>query len=200
MNLSEVLLMPDKKRLVIGISGASGSVLGVCALKLLRNFPEWESHLVLTRGASLTIETELEESISKIESLADVVHPVDDLSAVISSGSFRTEGMLVAPCSMKTAAGIACGYSDNLLLRAADVTIKERRRMVLLTREAPLSYVHLRNLLTLSEIGAIIIPPVPAFYQKPVGLDEIVRYIVGRALSYFGLDETVLYKPWEGRH
>ena len=190
--------MNDKKRLIIGISGASGSILGVCALKVLRLFPEWESHLVMTRGAALTIETELGESIKEIEALADVVHPAGDLAASVSSGSFHTEGMLVAPCSMKTAAGIACGYSDNLLLRAADVTIKERRRLVLLPREAPLSSIHLKNLLVLSDLGAVIFPPVPAFYQKPAGLDEVVLYVVGRALRCFGFDETALYKPWEG--
>ena len=155
---------------------------------------------MLTKGAALTIEAELEERVKDIEALADVVHQEQNLAAPISSGSFHTEGMLVAPCSMKTAAGIACGYSDNLLLRAADVTLKERRRLVLLTREAPLSSVHLRNLLALSDLGAVIIPPVPAFYQKPTGLDEIVRYIVGRSLGYFGLDEAALYKPWKGNH
>ena len=190
--------MPDKKRLVVGVSGASGSILGQCVLKVLKNFPDWESHLVITRGAALTIEAELGIGVGEIEALADIIHPIDDLSASISSGSFRTEGMIVAPCSMKTAAGIATGFSDNLLLRAADVTLKERRRLVLLPREAPLSSIHLRNLLLLSDMGAVIMPPVPAFYQKPTGLDDIARNIVGRALSFFGLDDTALYKPWEG--
>lgn len=191
--------MHDRKRLIIGISGASGSILGVSALRILQNFPEWESHLVLTQSAALTIELELGVSIGEIMALADVVHPNEDLTVSISSGSFHTEGMLIAPCSMKSAAGIACGYSDNLLLRAADVTIKERRRLVLLTREAPLSSIHLKNLLTLSDAGAVIIPPVPAFYQKPAGIDEIVGHIVGRALSYFGIEGDLLYKPWTGR-
>jgi polyprenyl P-hydroxybenzoate/phenylacrylic acid decarboxylase-like protein len=191
------MLLFEKKRLIIGISGASGSVLGLRALKILRALPEWESHLVLTEGAEITMGCELAESISEVRALADVVHAAEDIAASISSGSFKTNGMLIAPCSMKTAAGIACGYSDNLLLRAADVTVKERRRLVILPREAPLSSVHLKNLLTLSELGAVIIPPVPAFYQNPANLDDAIGQIIGRALGYFGLDEG-LYKPWGG--
>jgi len=177
-----------KKRLVVGISGASGSCLGVAALKALRELDTWESHLIVTKSALITMEHELDAPPAEVLKLADAVYDENDIGAAVSSGSFRTEGMIVAPCSMKTAAGIACGYSDNLLCRAADVTIKERRKLVLLAREAPLSSVHLRNLLTISDLGAIIIPPVPAFYQKPASLEEIVSNITGRALGYFGID------------
>lgn len=187
-----------KKRLVVGISGASGSCLGVFALRALRMLPDWESHLIISRSAAKTIEDELEEPLSDVLALADAVYEEDDMGAAVSSGSFHTQGMLIAPCSMKTAAGIACGYSDNLLCRAADVTIKERRRLVLLAREAPLSSIHLRNLLTLSDQGAVVLPPVPAFYQKPAGLDDVVKHIVGRALGYFGINGELFYEPWKG--
>lgn len=189
--------MSQKKRLIVGISGASGVELGVAVLMALKDLPDWESHLVMSRSARLTIETEIDRTIDEIKDLADVVHPFDDIAASISSGSFRTEGMIIAPCSMKTAAGIVCGYSENLLLRAADVIIKERRKLVLLPRESPLSTIHLRNLLTLSELGAIICPPVPAFYQKPKTMDEVVSRIIGRALGYFNIDKS-LFTPWEG--
>jgi len=190
--------LADKKRLVIGISGASGSALGVCALRLLHGLPDWETHLILTRSAILTIQTEIKETLDAILSLADIVYEEDNMAAAISSGSFQTAGMLVAPCSMKTVSGIAYGYSENLLLRAADVTIKERRPLVILPREAPLSTIHLKNLLILAEAGAVIFPPVPAFYQNPENLGDIVRHIVGRALSYFGIGSEGLYKPWTG--
>jgi len=190
--------MSQKKRLIIGISGASGSILGVCALELLRDFPEWESHLVVSNAAVRTIEAELDRPLSSVIALADTVYDEDDIGAAISSGSYNTEGMLIAPCSMKTAAGIACGYSDNLLCRAADVVIKERRKLVLIARESPLSSIHLRNLLTLSDLGAVVIPPVPAFYQKPAGIDDIVKHTAGRALGFFGIDTGSLLKPWQG--
>jgi len=190
--------MSEKKRIVVGISGASGSCLGVYALQALQGLDGWETHLIVSRAAVKTMETELDITLPEVLALADAVYDEDDIGASISSGSFRTEGMLIAPCSMKTAAGIACGYSDNLLCRAADVTIKERRRLVLLARESPLSSIHLRNLLTLSDLGAVVMPPVPAFYQRPERIDEVVRHVVGRALGYFGADTGSLVRPWQG--
>jgi polyprenyl P-hydroxybenzoate and phenylacrylic acid decarboxylases len=188
----------EKKKLVVGISGASGATLGVSILKVLKSLPDWESHLVLTHSAELTISYELNQTMETVLSLADVVHPINDVAASISSGSFKTEGMIIAPCSMKTVAGIACGYSDNLLLRAADVVIKERRKLVLLPRESPISTIHLRNLLTLSELGAIVVSPVPAFYQHPKSIDDVINHIVGRTLSYFDIEKD-MYKPWTGQ-
>ena len=139
-----------KKRIIVGISGASGIRLGVAVLEVLRDLPDWETHLVMTHGAEITLGYETDKSPDELRAMADVAHPIDDLAASISSGTFKTEGMIIAPCSMKTAAGIANGYSENLLLRAADVVIKERRRLLLIPRESPLSSIHLRNLLTLS--------------------------------------------------
>ena len=184
-----------KKRIIVGISGASGIQLGVAVLEVLQGQPDWETHLVMTLGAELTLGYETDKSPDEVKAMADVVHPIDNLAASISSGTFKTEGMIIAPCSMKTAAGIANGYSENLLLRAADVVIKERRRLLLLPRESPLSSIHLKNLLALSELGAFILPPMPAFYQKPVDMNDVVKHITGRALSYFGI-ETDLYRPW----
>lgn len=188
----------SKKRLIIGITGASGSCFGVYALRLLRELPEWETHLVMTRNAELTIKTELTEPVHYVTSLADYLHNEDDVSASISSGSFQAEGMLIAPCSMKTVSGIANGFSDNLLLRAADVTIKEHRPLVILPREAPMSTIHLRNLLTLAELGVTIFPPVPAFYHNPENIEDIVKHIIGRSLSYFNISNEGLYKSWQG--
>ena len=184
-----------KKRIIVGISGASGVKLGVAILEALRTCPDWETHLVMTRGAEVTLGYETDMSPDAIRAMADVEHPIDNLAASISSGTFKTEGMIIAPCSMKTAAGIASGYSENLLLRAADVVIKEHRRLLLLPRESPLSSIHLRNLLTLSDFGALILPPMPAFYQNPADMNDVVKHITGRALGYFGI-ETDLFRPW----
>jgi len=188
-----------KKRIIIGISGASGVRLGIAVLEILRESPEWETHLVMTRGAEVTLEYETDRSPDEVYAMADVVHPIDDLAASISSGTFRTEGMIIAPCSMKTAAGIANGYSENLLLRAADVVIKEQRRLLLMPRESPLSPIHLKNLLSLAELGVLVLPPVPAFYQNPSDMNDAIKQIAGRSLGYFGI-ETDLIRPWEGMH
>ncbi|MDR0490733.1 MAG: UbiX family flavin prenyltransferase [Oscillospiraceae bacterium] len=185
----------EKKRIIVGISGASGIQLGVAVLEVLRDRPDWETHLVMTHGAEVTLGYEMDKTPDAVKAIADVVHPVDDLTASISSGTFKTEGMIIAPCSMKTAAGIANGYSENLLLRAADVVIKEHRRLLLMPRESPLSSIHLKNLLALSEWGAFILPPMPAFYQKPTDINDIIKHVIGRALSYFGI-ETDLFHPW----
>lgn len=175
------------RRLVVGITGASGVAYGVRALELLRRAGV-ETHLVMTRSAALTIAYELERTIEQVKALASVVHPVGDVGASIASGSFRTDGMLVAPCSMRSLAAIATGNCDNLLTRAADVTLKERRRLVLLVRETPLHLGHLRNMVAVTEMGGIVAPPVPAFYAKPASIADIVEHTVGRALDLFGID------------
>lgn len=184
-----------KKRLVIGISGASGAILGIELLKILQQNTEYETHLVISRGAEETIPQETRYRLSEVMELADCIYNVKNIGASIASGTFKTEGMIVIPCSMKTAAGIACGYSDNLLLRAADVTMKERRKLVLVTRETPLSTIHLRNMLTLSELGAVIMPPMVSYYNKPANLEEMNRHILGKILDQFGI-EIERYKRW----
>lgn len=178
----------NKKRLVIGISGASGASLGIQMLEILRQNPEWESHLVISKGAEETIKQETEYRVEDVMELADKVYSIKDIGANIASGTFRTEGMVIVPCSMKTVAGIAYGYSDNLLLRAADVTVKERRKLVLVSRESPLSTIHLRNMLMLSELGAIIMPPMITYYNKPHDLNDLNRHIIGKVLDRFGIE------------
>lgn len=180
--------MDRKKRLVVGMSGASGAVLGIELLRVLRQEPEWETHLVISRGAEETISQETKYKLDEVLDLADAAYSVKDIGASIASGTFETEGMVIIPCSMKTLAGVASGYSDNLLLRAADVTIKERRKLVLVARETPLSSIHLRNMLTLSELGATIMPPMITYYNEPLDLAEQSRHIVGKVLDRFGID------------
>ncbi|MGM9662093.1 MAG: UbiX family flavin prenyltransferase [Oscillospiraceae bacterium] len=186
------------KRLVVGMSGASGAPLTVELLRRLRgSHPEVETHLIVTRGGELTLAQETELSLEELRALADVVYDNGDIGAGPASGSFQTMGMVVAPCSMKTAAGIHSGYSDNLLLRAADVTLKERRRLVLVAREAPFSTIHLRNLYELSQMGAVILPPVLSYYQKPETVEELTEHVVGKVLDQLGLDAPG-YRRWEG--
>lgn len=177
-----------KKRIVIGMSGASGAVLGIEILKILGQDPEWETHLVISRGAELTVAEETEYSLDEVKSLADKVHDIKNIGASIASGTFKTEGMIIVPCSMKTVAGVVSGYSDNLLLRAADVTIKERRTLVAVPRESPLSTIHLRNMLALAETGAILIPPMVTYYNKPLSLEDMNRHIIGKILDKFGVE------------
>jgi len=186
----------DKKRLIIGMSGASGAPLTVEVLNRLRERPEIETHLVVTRGAEMTLRSESDVSVETLRSYASVYHPIDEIGASIASGSFRTMGMIVVPCSMKTAAGIHSGYSDNLLLRAADVCLKERRKLVLVVRESPLSTLHLRNLYELSQMGAVILPPMLTYYQRPSSLEDCIRHMVQRILSQFDLDDTAY--EWRG--
>ena len=173
-------------RLVVGISGASGFQYGLKALELLRG-TGLQVHLVISRGAERTCAMETGLSIETAHQLADVVHPIDNLGASISSGSFETIGMLVAPCSMRSLAAIAHNYSDNLLTRAADVVLKERRPLVLMVRETPLNLGHIRNMAAVTEMGGIIFPPVPAMYQRPTSLDEVITHSVGRALGLLGI-------------
>ena len=184
------------KRIVVGLSGASGAPIAVKLLEALAQAPGVESHLVISKGGQTTLEHETGMGLQEIKSLAGVFYENDDMGAAISSGTFRTDGMVIAPCSMKTAGGIASGYSDNLLLRAADVTLKERRKLVIVARECPLSSIHLRNLLELSNAGAVIMPPVVAYYNNPSSVEEITGHIVGKILDCFGLEYTGL-KRWK---
>jgi 4-hydroxy-3-polyprenylbenzoate decarboxylase len=175
------------QRIIVGITGASGAIFGIRTLEALRLLGV-ESHLVLSRWARATIHQETGQSIDQVESLATVSHATDNQAAPISSGSFKTDGMVIAPCSMKTVSAIRTGFSDALLTRAADVVLKERRKLVLVARESPLSEIHLENMLALTRMGAVIFPPVPAFYNRPASVDEMVHHIVGRVLDQFGLE------------
>lgn len=184
-----------RRRIVIGISGASGAIYGIRLLELLKN-TDIETHLVVTRSAQITIAQEEGRKISEVVALADVHYGSEDIAAAISSGSFHTVGMIVAPCSMRSLGEIATGSTASLLTRAADVTLKERRRLVLLVRETPLHLGHLRSMVAATEIGAIISPPVPAFYTKPKTIDDIVNHTLGRALDLFDID-LGLVKRWK---
>ena len=186
------------KRLIIGMSGASGSIYGIRMLEMLKSMDEVETHLVMSRYAKLNIEIETTLTAEYVQSLADVVHNISNQAASISSGSFKTDGMVVAPCSMKTLSAIANSYNDNLLVRAADVVLKERRRLVLMAREVPLHVGHCKLLYEVAQLGAVIAPPMTAFYNKPQTIDDIVNHSVGRILDMFGLD-TGIVKRWEGQ-
>jgi 4-hydroxy-3-polyprenylbenzoate decarboxylase len=178
---------PEHRRLIVGISGASGTAYGVAALRMLRTLGV-ETHLVMTRSAMVTLAHEMPLKVRALEEMASVVHGIDDIGAAIASGSFRTMGMLVAPCSIRSLSEVAYGNTSNLLTRAADVVLKERRRLVLMVRETPLHLGHIRAMAQATEAGAIIMPPVPALYAKPQTVDEIIDHSVGRALDLFGLD------------
>lgn len=184
------------RRIVIGISGASGSIYGYRALQALRDVAGVETHLVLSAQAARTIELETDLKASDFEALASVVHRDDDLAAAISSGSFLTDGMLVIPCSIKSAAAIAHSLNSNLLVRAADVCLKEKRKLVLVVRETPLHLGHLRTLAQLAEMGATLLPPIPAMYARPQSVDDIVNHTVGKALDQFGIANE-LFNRWK---
>ncbi|MGY3614528.1 UbiX family flavin prenyltransferase [Bradyrhizobium sp. USDA 10063] len=179
------------KRLIIGISGASGVIYGVRLLQVLRNAGV-QTHLVMSRTAEQTVAYETDLKIAEVKELAAVSHAIDDMAAPISSGSFRTAGMIVAPCSMRSMSEIASGATTTLLSRAADVVLKERRRLVLMVRETPLHTGHLRTMTALSEMGAIIAPPVPAFYAKPENLEDMIEHAVGRVLDLFDVDVSIV--------
>ncbi len=183
-------------RLIVGITGASGAIFGIRTLEALKALSV-ETHLVMTRWARTTVSQETGLSLQEVEALASVVHHADNQAAAISSGSFRTDGMIIAPCSMKTVAAIRIGYSDTLVCRAADVILKERRKLVLLARESPFSEIHLENMLALTRMGAVIFPPVPAFYNRPKTIEDLVDHIVGRLLDQFSLDMPGLTR-WSG--
>ena len=193
------MTISSTSRLIIGISGASGIIYGLRILEILKNLEDNkrpELHLVMSRSAEVTLAYETKMKTSEVHQLADIVHANKDISATIASGSFKTDGMIIAPCSMKTLAEIASGVTSNLLSRAADVTLKERRRLVCLTRETPLHSGHLKNMLALSEMGGIVAPPVPAFYTKPKTIDDIVGHTAGRVLDLFDI-EAGLVKRWK---
>lgn len=185
------------KRLIIGISGASGVIYGIRLLEVLKTMDGVETHLVMSRFARLNIEIETTLTPRLVESLADVIHNFGDQAASISSGSFRTDGMVIAPCSMRTLSAIAHSSADNLLTRAADVVLKERRTLVLMPREAPLHVGHCKLLYEAAQLGAVIAPPMPAFYNNPETIDDIVNHSVGRVLDLFDLDAGILNR-WEG--
>ena len=185
------------KRLIVGITGASGVIYGVRILEALRG-SDVETHLVMSKPAEVTLAHETDLKLAHVRALADSVYAVGDVGAAIASGSFKTMGMIVAPCSIKTLSEIATGATDNLVSRAADVVLKERRRLVLMVRETPLHAGHLRAMLSLSELGAIIAPPMPAFYAAPATVEDIVDHTVGRALDLFDL-ETDLVRRWRER-
>ncbi|MGW4435242.1 non-oxidative hydroxyarylic acid decarboxylases subunit B [Streptomyces sp. NPDC004596] len=184
-------------RLIVGMTGATGAPFGVRLLEQLRELPDVETHLVLTRWARATIELETGRSVADMSALADVTHHPDDQGATISSGSFRTDGMVIVPCSMKTLAGIRTGYAEGLVARAADVTLKERRKLVLVPRETPLSEIHLQNMLDLARMGVQLVPPMPAFYNDPRTVDDIVDHVVARILDQFDLPAPAA-KRWAG--
>jgi 4-hydroxy-3-polyprenylbenzoate decarboxylase len=184
------------KRLIVAITGASGVIYGIRALEVLRALPDIETHLVMSPSAVRTIVEETDLAIDKVRALGDHVHSYKDVGAAISSGSFRTEGMLIAPCSVKTLSGIANAFDDELIVRAADVCLKERRRVVLLFRETPLHAGHIELMAQATRNGAIVMPPAPAFYHRPQTVDAIVTQTVGRALDLFGIEARIV-KRWK---
>ena len=186
------------QRLIVAMTGASGAIYGVRLLELLRETTSIETHLVISEAAEVTLKHEMGMARDAVEKCASVVHDVKNIGASLASGSFKTEGMIIAPCSMKTLSAVAHGYADNLIARAADVVLKERRKLVMLVRETPLNLIHIRNMATVTEAGGIIFPPVPSFYHQPQSLDEMVRQTVKRVLDIFHLsyDET---GEWKGQ-
>lgn len=188
------------RKLVVGISGASGVIYGIRLLEILKTLPDIETHLVITGAGKRTILEETGYSLPQVEALASVNHRLSDIGASIASGSFKTMGMVICPCSMKTLSGLAQSYSDNLLLRAADVMLKDRRRLVLLTRETPLHIGHLRLMTQVTEMGAIVMPPMPAFYHLPKSVDDIINQTINRVLDLFDIElDQDLFVRWQGR-
>ena len=185
------------KRLVVAITGASGAMYGIRLLQWLRESAQVETHLMISDAGVLSMHYELDMKRKDIEALADVVHSVRDVGACVASGSFQSEGMIIAPCSMKTLGSVAHGLSDNLISRAADVMLKERRRLVLMVRETPFNLAHLRNMTSVTEMGGIIYPPLPALYQKPQSIEDMVDHTTGRVLDLFGIEQT-LAPQWQG--
>ena len=185
------------KRLVVAITGASGAMYGIRLLQWLRESAQVETHLMISDAGVLSMHYELDMKRKDVEALADVVHSVRDVGACVASGSFQSEGMIIAPCSMKTLGSVAHGLSDNLITRAADVMLKERRRLVLMVRETPFNLAHLRNMTSVTEMGGIIYPPLPALYQKPQSIEEMVDHTTGRVLDLFGIQQT-LAPQWQG--
>ncbi len=185
------------KRLIVGLSGASGAIYGVRLLQVLRNVADVETHLVMSQAARQTLSLETDLSLRDVQALADVVHDARDIAASISSGSFKTAGMVILPCSIKTLSGIVNSYTDTLVTRAADVVLKEGRKLVLVPRETPLSTIHLENMLALSRMGVAMVPPMPAYYNHPQTADDITQHIVTRVLDQFGLEHKKA-RRWNG--
>ena len=190
--------MKSKKRLIIAITGATGAIYGVRMLQILQSQAIWETHLIISAAGVLNLKHELDMSRDELYALADITHGIKDIASSIASGGFKTEGMIIAPCSMKTLAAVAHGFGDNLISRAADVVLKERRRLVVMPRETPLNLLHIRNMAAVTENGGIIFPPMPAFYSKSDSMSAMVDETVGRVLDFFGVDVSGLYTPWEG--
>ncbi|EKX4009256.1 MULTISPECIES: UbiX family flavin prenyltransferase [Enterobacter] len=187
------------KRLIVGLSGASGAIYGVRLLQILRNVADVETHLVMSQAARQTLSLETDLSLRDVQALADVVHDARDIAASISSGSYKTAGMVILPCSIKTLSGIVNSYTDTLVTRAADVVLKERRPLVLCVRETPLHLGHLRLMTQAAELGAVIMPPVPAFYHRPQTLDDVINQTVNRVLDQFDIDlPEDLFTRWQG--
>ena len=184
------------RRLVVGITGATGAIYAVRMLHALQGVPDVESHLVISASGVLNIKHELDIGRHEVQAMADHVHNVRDVGATLASGAFRTAGMVIAPCSMRTLAAVAQGLSDNLITRAADVTLKERRRLVLMVRETPFNLAHLRNMTAVTEMGGIVFPPLPAFYHRPRSIEEMVDHTVARVLELFDIE--VPGPTWEG--
>jgi len=189
--------MPTPKRLIVAITGATGAVYGVRLLQALREAGGIETHLMISDAGVLSLHQELDLNRKEVEALGDVAHNIRDVGASIASGSFQSEGMVIAPCSMKTLASVAHGLSDNLIARAADVVLKERRRLVLMTRETPLNLAHLRNMTAVTEMGGIIFPPLPGFYHRPQSIAEMVDHTVGRVMDLFDISHA-LGPRWNG--
>jgi flavin prenyltransferase len=190
--------MDTKKRIIVAMTGATGAIYGVRILEILQTLDDWESHLVISAAGLVNLKYELNMERSTLYNLADVRHGVDDIAASIASGSFKTEGIIIAPCSMKTLAAVAHGFGDNLISRAADVALKERRKTVLVPRETPLNLAHIRNMAAVTEMGGIIYPPMPAFYNKSDSVKAMVDEGVGRILDIFGISKPGLFTPWGG--
>lgn len=188
--------MPAPRRLIVAITGATGVIYGVRLLRVLQD-SNIETHLLISEAGALTLHQELDMRRKEVETLADVVHPVRDVGASIASGSFTSCGMIVVPCSMKTLAAVANGLSDNLISRAADVVLKERRRLVLMVRETPLNLAHLRNMVSVTEMGGIVFPPLPCFYHRPQSIDDMINHTLGRILDLFAIPH-ILTPRWNG--
>jgi 4-hydroxy-3-polyprenylbenzoate decarboxylase len=185
------------KTLIVGISGSSGSILGIKLLEFLWS-ANFETHLVISKPAESIIPLETEYEVEDVRKLATKIYDHQDFFAPIASGSFKTDGMVIIPCSMKTLAGIASGYSNNLILRAADVCLKERRKIVLITRETPLSYIHIKNMKTVTKAGAVVVPPMLSFYSKPKTVEDMINFNLGKVLDVLGIDNK-LYDRWKGK-
>jgi polyprenyl P-hydroxybenzoate/phenylacrylic acid decarboxylase-like protein len=185
--------------LIVGITGASGAIYGIRLLEVLSTSKEVETHLIISEAGEKMIRHETDWELERVKELADVCYEINDIGAGLSSGSFKRDGMVIAPCSMKTLSSLASSYADNLIARAADTTLKERKKLVLLAREAPLHLGHLRNMVKLTEMGAVVFPPVPAFYHKPQTIQDLIDHTIGRVLDMFDIEHN-LFTRWPGLH